>query len=217
MTAVPTIAVLAKAPLPGRVKTRLCPPCTPVQAARLAQAALEDTLAAASAVTHARLALVLDGPPSEWTSRGLTVIPQRGGGLDERLAAAFDDLGGPTLLIGMDTPQVTPILLTSALAALLAPGVDAVLGLAPDGGYWAVGLRDPDAAVFLGVPMSSDATGAAQLARLRNRGRSVGELPRLLDVDEWSDALEVAAAAPDSCFARAVAGVTAAEPAVRTR
>jgi rSAM/selenodomain-associated transferase 1 len=216
MSTTPTVAVLAKAPAPGRVKTRLCPPCTPVQAADLARAALEDTLAAASAVRGARLVLVLDGDPSAWIRHGLEVIPQRGGGLDQRLAAAFDDLGGPTLLVGMDTPQVTATLLEASLASLLSPGVDAVLGPAPDGGYWAVGLREPDSDAFHGVPMSTDATGAAQVARLRDRGRSIVELPSLRDVDGWSDAVAVAAAAPATSFAAAVAAVELARAAVRT-
>lgn len=207
MTGRATIAVLAKAPKPGRVKTRLCPPCTPHQAARVAEAALDDTLDAARAVVGARVVLVLDGDPSGWTGRGFDVVPQRGRGLDERLVAAFADLGGPTVLVGMDTPQVTSRHLADAVDRLVSPGTDAVLGLADDGGYWAIGLRLPDESAFLGVPMSTDRTGAAQHARLRRQGRCIGRLPVLRDVDEWEDALAVAALAPATRFARVVVGV----------
>jgi glycosyltransferase A (GT-A) superfamily protein (DUF2064 family) len=157
MTARTAIAVLAKTPVPGSVKTRLCPPCTPEQAALLARAALEDTLAAVTSVAGVRPVLVLDGDPSEWADR-IAIVPQRGRGLDERLASAFADLGGPAVLVGMDTPQLTPPQLSAAVAQLQAPGTGAVLGPARDGGYWLIGLPGPDDAVFLGVPMSNAAT-----------------------------------------------------------
>jgi glycosyltransferase A (GT-A) superfamily protein (DUF2064 family) len=107
------------------VKTRLCPPCTPEQAAILAEASLRDTLAAMAAVAGPRRAVILDGEPGSWITDE-HVVAQRGAGLDERLAAAFSDLGGPTLIVGMDTPQVTPGQLRRALIALDRDG--AVLG-----------------------------------------------------------------------------------------
>jgi glycosyltransferase A (GT-A) superfamily protein (DUF2064 family) len=99
------LLVIAKAPEPGRSKTRLCPPCSPEQAAALAEAALTDTLRAVAATPADERVLVLDGTPGDWLPEGFRVVPQRGDGLDERLAAAFADAGGPALLIGMDTPQ----------------------------------------------------------------------------------------------------------------
>lgn len=208
------LIVIAKAPVPGRVKTRLCPPCTPQQAAALAEAALADTLAAVAATPVARRVCALDGEPGPWLPDGIEVLAQRGDGLGARLAAAFDDVGGAALLIGMDTPQVTPAQLGAALAALRAPGADAVLGLAPDGGYWAIGLRTPDPTVFAGVPMSTALTGAAQQARLLETGRRVRLLSELRDVDTIADARTVAAAAPDGCFAAALRDVeTATEEA----
>ena len=85
------LLVLAKSPVPGKVKTRLCPPCTPEQAADLAEAALRDTLTAVGATPVVRRTVVLDGPVGPWLPAGFEVLPQRGDGLDERLAAAFDD------------------------------------------------------------------------------------------------------------------------------
>ena len=201
MNARPSLAVIAKAPAAGRSKTRLCPPCTPEQAAVLAEAALADTLDAVAATPGARPLVVLDGAPGPWLPPAVEVIPQRGDGLAQRLANAFDDLGGPALIIGMDTPQVTTGLLSRALRALRR---GAVIGAARDGGYWAIGLRKPDARVFDGVPMSVTHTGRVQRERLRALGIPHAELPVLRDVDTFADALAVAAIAPRTRFARAL-------------
>lgn len=199
------LIVIAKEPAPGRVKTRLCPPCTPEDAASIAEAALADTLEAVVKVGGVEPVLALDGTPGAWMPAGMRVIAQRGNGLDQRLAAAFDDVGGPALLIGMDTPQVSPRLLATACSRLAEGELDAVLGPAIDGGWWALGLRRPDPAVFLGVPMSTEQTLDAQRARLRERMLTVAELPEVRDVDLPRDAMEVAASAPGSRFAAAVA------------
>ena len=197
------LAVIAKAPVAGRVKTRLTPPCTPEQAAALAEAALRDTLDAVRATPAARRVVVLDGEPGPWLGDGFEVIAQRGNGLDERLAAAFDDVGGPTFLVGMDTPQVTPALLLGGLSALEA--APASLGLSTDGGYWGIGFAAPDAGALLGVPMSVGETGAAQLARLLERGLTPARLPALTDVDDIATARLVARRIPRSRFAAALA------------
>ncbi|MFF4750965.1 TIGR04282 family arsenosugar biosynthesis glycosyltransferase [Streptomyces sp. NPDC002514] len=196
----PTLLVIAKEPRPGRVKTRLTPPFTPRQAAELAEAALADTLAAVADAPAARRVLVLDGSPGPWLPPGFDVVPQCGGGLDERLADAFAGCGGPALLIGMDTPQVTPALLTVDFA-----GCDAFFGPAEDGGFWALGLAVPDPELLRGVPMSTAETGAVQRARLVAAGLRVRDLPRLRDVDTAADARAVAAAAPRGRFAARLA------------
>lgn len=185
MTAEPHVLVMAKAPVPGRVKTRLCPPCTPQEAAAVAEAALADTLEAVAGSSAGRRIVALDGLPGPWLPTGFTVVPQVAGGLDRRLAAAWTAAGGPGVQIGMDTPQVTPALLDHALATLDSAG--AALGRAVDGGWWAVALRRPDPRAFLGVPMSTSATGAAQHARLRLLGLDVAELPPLVDLDTVAD------------------------------
>jgi rSAM/selenodomain-associated transferase 1 len=198
------LAVIAKAPRAGHSKTRLCPPCTPEQAAALAAAALADTLAAVAATPSHRRVLVLDGEAGDWIPNGFEVVPQSGGGLEDRLAAAFAHIGEPTFLVGMDTPQVTPAHLAAGTAALAA-GAPAVLGLADDGGYWSIGLQRSDPALFIGVPMSADDTGARQLERMRQHGHEPVLLPPLRDVDRYADALAVAALlAPGSHFATAV-------------
>ena len=203
----PAVLVIAKAPAPGRVKTRLCPPCTPGQAAELARAALQDTLAAAGAAGAGRRVLVLDGAPGSWLPPGWEVVPQRGDGLAERLAAAFADAGAPAFLVGMDTPQLTPGLIGAGLEALDAH--DAAFGPAADGGYWGIGLRAADRAVFAGIPMSEAFTGAAQRNRLAMLGLRTAELPVLLDVDTIAAARSVAADAPHSLFAATLAEMAA--------
>lgn len=196
-----TLAVIAKAPRPGRVKTRLCPPLRPSEAARLAAAALADTLDAVRAAPAARRVLCLDGPAGAWAD-GFELLPQRGASLAERLAALASDVGGPFFVVGMDTPQLTPALLTQALDALERS--DAAIGAAADGGYWGLGLRRPDPRAFAGVPMSRADTGRRQRERLAALGLSTVELPELRDVDVYADAVAVAATIPGSRFARAL-------------
>ena len=188
-----TLIVLAKAPVPGRVKTRLCPPFTPDEAAQLAAAALHDSLALAAATSADLRLLVLDGEPGMELRRaylefGFVRRPQPPGTLDVRLAAAFAEAArldpGPALLIGMDTPQASVSVLDDALEALgpqlradrtarptdratdrTTARYDAAFAPAEDGGFWALGLREPGhprtAALLLGVPMSRSDTGAS--------------------------------------------------------
>jgi glycosyltransferase A (GT-A) superfamily protein (DUF2064 family) len=179
------VLVMAKSPVAGRVKTRLCPPCTPDEAAALAEAALADTLAAAAACGADRRILALDGAPGNWLPEGFEVVPQVDGPFDRRLTAAWAAAGGPGVQIGMDTPQVTAALLDDALEGLDTH--DAALGLAVDGGWWAIALRRPDARAFVGVPMSTAETGAAQRSRLELLGLAVRDLPALVDLDTVAD------------------------------
>lgn len=203
------LLVLAKEPLPGRAKTRLVPALLPAQAAAVAYASLADTLAVATVVGAARCTVVLDGVPGDWLPAGCAVLPQRAGDLGARLAGAYRDayaaLPVPMLLIGMDTPQVTPDLLRGALAALLAPGADAVLGPADDGGWWALGVRAPVDGLFDGVPMSSEHTGAAQRRRLADLALTTAALPPLRDIDHVDDIAPVAALQPPGARLAALA------------
>ncbi len=194
------LTVIAKQPRPGFVKTRLCPPCTPAQAAELAAAALADTLDAVDDLAHrssipVRRVLLFDGDPTEWARPGYAVVEQRGHGLGERLANAFDDLG-PGIIVGMDTPRAI---------GSLGPGLDALrrgcdaIGLATDGGYWAIGLHDAGRpgmpstySLFEGVEMSGSNTGMAQLARLHAHQRNVHHLAMARDLDIFDDVVAAA-------------------------
>ena len=202
------IVVIAKECLPGKVKTRLHPPLSLEQAAELAAASLADTLAVASQLPATRYILAFDGVTAPVEASAWEILPQSTGGLDERLAAIFDTLAEPTLLLGMDTPQVS--------AELLAPvftdwgdETDAWFGPADDGGFWALALKSPSGTLLRGVPMSRSDTGAHQLRRLDEAGLSVRLLPTLTDIDTITDAHTVASVAPGTRFARAFAGVRA--------
>ncbi len=203
------LLVIAKDPLPGCAKTRLTPPCSPAEAAQLASAALNDTLDVVGRTPALRKVLVLDGAADRWRRDGIEVIPQRGTGLGERLAAAFADVSGPALLIGMDTPQLTPQLLIDGLRALARADVDAVLGPALDGGYWSVGLSLRPPEVFAGVPMSTAGTWRVQRRRMRELRLRVHEQVALRDIDTIEDARAVARQAPATRFAGALAALAA--------
>ncbi len=195
---VPALIVMAKAPIPGRVKTRLCPPCTPREAAAVAAAALADTLAAVAACGAGRKVLALEGAPGPWLPPGFDVIPQRGATFNDRLTSAWSDTGGPGLQIGMDTPQVTAAELDGLLTTLdRAAGRPAVLGLALDGGWWIIGWRSADpSAVFAGIPMSAATTARAQETRLRALGFDVIRAEPKRDIDTIDDLVAVTAAHP---------------------
>lgn len=221
MTARFALLVVAKAPVPGFAKTRLCPPATPAQAAEIAAAALLDTLDAVCAVPGAAPVVAMTGDLGAATRgaeiglalRRTTVIPQRGWDFGARLANAHADTasvhaGLPVLQIGMDTPQVTPESLAAAAAPVLDDGQDCVLGSAADGGWWALALAEPrHAQVLAGVPMSRDDTGERTLRALAACGLHPLRAAELSDVDTMADARAVAAACPDGRFARAVAAV----------
>lgn len=200
-----TLIVLAKQPVAGFSKTRLSPPFSLEEAAELAQAMLVDTLQAVAATPGVRRLLVLRGETGPWLPDGFEVISQRGGSHAERIGAAFEDAGGPALLVGMDTPQVTPQLLSRSVETLQEPGTDAVLGPATDGGWWAAGFRRPQPDAFAGVPMSRPDTFERQVQRFDRLGLRWAKLPVLSDVDDIDSARRVAAAAPDSSFAAVLA------------
>ncbi len=195
------VLVMAKAPVAGRVKTRLCPPLSPEAAAGIAAAALADTLAAVGACSADRKVIALDGQPGRWLPRGFDVIPQAGRGLDERLANAWVATGGWGIQIGMDTPQVTAAELDGLLLGL--EHGRALLGPALDGGWWVIGLRAVDPRrVFADVEMGTPHTGASQLRRLRGMGLEVSLVHKRRDIDTVTDLAAVAEAHPGLRTAR---------------
>jgi len=221
----PTLLVVAKAPVAGQAKTRLTALLPPEAAADLAAAALLDTLAAVAATPAACRIVAFTGELARAQRRdelqqaleNFVVVAQRGTGFAARLVAAHTDAAAAAsatagvLQIGMDTPQVTPALLSAAAAQLST--VDAVLGRALDGGWWCLGVRRPELATALaGVPMSCADTGDLTLAALRRAGASVQLLPELQDVDTPDDIVAVAQAAAGTRFSAAVAASAALAP-----
>lgn len=215
----PTVLVVSKAPVPGRVKTRLAATVGDVAAAELAGYALLDSVAAAED-TGAPVAVAMTGdldasPMHDEIADALRpheVIEQRGTDFAERLIGAHADAdhGHGVVQIGMDTPHADPAVLRAAAETLRDH--DAALGPAHDGGWWLLAVRDARWAEYLhGVPMSTARTGALTRTSLASAGARVGAVPSLRDVDTWDDALRVAAAAPDGRFGACVARIAHSE------
>jgi glycosyltransferase A (GT-A) superfamily protein (DUF2064 family) len=211
-----TVLVVAKAPEPGRAKTRLAATVGDHVAADIAAAALLDTLDAVAATPVAARAVAITGAVNtaaradEIRKRlgSFTVIEQRGDDFADRLANAHSDAGlrcggYPVLQIGMDTPQVTAELLAEGAQRLLE--TTAVLGLALDGGWWVLGVRTPAVAQCLrGVPMSQPDTGDLTLKALHDNGVDVTALQPMADFDVVADVAAVREAChPASRFVRA--------------
>lgn len=195
-----TLLVVAKAPEPGRAKTRLAASVGDAVAAEIAAAALLDTLDAVAAAPVANRVVAMTGDLDRAAGAGeighrlrsFTVIPQRGEDFADRLANAHADAadGFPVLQIGMDTPQVTAELLTDCARRLMA--APAVLGLAHDGGWWVLGVAAPAMAECLRtVPMSQPDTGTLTLKALRDNNIDVTPVPRLADIDVLGDVAAV--------------------------
>lgn len=210
-----TLIVLAKECIPGKVKTRLHPPYTLEQAAQIAAASLDDTIAAVASLPAARRVLCFDGDVAPASAAGFDVVPQVAGGLDDRLAAIFDAVEGPAVLVGMDTPQLDAASLAPIFDAWPA-GVDAWFGPALDGGFWTLALADLPRRgdLIRGVPMSQDDTGALQRSRLVEAGLGVRDLEPLRDIDDAEALAAVVASIPGS---RTAAAARAATPPAAIR
>jgi uncharacterized protein len=205
--------VVAKAPVAGRVKTRLGADVGDDAAADLAAASLLDTLAACrDAFGSAGCLIALAGDLGDAVRGdeitraldGWSLARQRGSTFAERLVNAHVDVppGGPVVQVGMDTPQLTPDVLQDAARVLDTH--DAVLGPAADGGWWVLGLRQPAGAVVLhDVPMSTPTTYGDTRRALARAGLDVGTTATLRDVDTVTDADAVVREAPAGEFARA--------------
>ncbi|MGB0099557.1 MAG: DUF2064 domain-containing protein [Nocardioides sp.] len=205
--------VVAKAPVAGRVKTRLGADVGHAAAADLAAAALLDTIAACAEAFGADgclialsgdLADAVRGDEIARAIEGWSIARQRGSTFAERLANAHADVppGGPVVQVGMDTPQLTATALHDAARGLDAH--DAVLGPAEDGGWWVLGLCSPAGAAALhDVEMSTPTTYADTCSALALSGLDVGTTGVLRDVDTVADAEVVAREAPESRFAQA--------------
>ncbi|HKW50162.1 MAG TPA: DUF2064 domain-containing protein, partial [Candidatus Eisenbacteria bacterium] len=126
------IAIFAKAPVPGRVKTRLVPPLSPEEAAAVARACLEVTIRRIAHAVDGPVTLFLDGEADAALralagSLGVGIAPQVGADLGSRLEAAFQSLrqGGAakTIALGSDSPTVDPAWIARAIGSLDAHDV----------------------------------------------------------------------------------------------
>ena len=193
------IAVMAKAPLPGLAKTRLCPPLRFREAADLARAFLLDTLDTVN--TAPAIDPFIAYTPREEEAlfrsacpRRFGLIPQPEGDLGVRLArtaeALFSSGYGRVLLLGSDIPHLPSRALRDGLSRL--EGADITLGPCEDGGYYLVGMRRPVPAIFAGIPWSTADVLACTLARARTAGCTVALLAPAYDLDRVGDLARLA-------------------------
>jgi rSAM/selenodomain-associated transferase 1 len=189
------VAIVAKTPRPGAVKTRLCPPLTPGEAAALHGAFLADTVELVAGLSGVRGALVFAPAADEvYAARlapGFLRVAQRGADLGARLRHAFAALfaaGAPAVVAsGADAPTLPAAYVAEALTRLAAPGTDVALGPTDDGGYYLVGTARPQPALFEDIAWSTPSVLVQTLARARTAGLGVALLPPWFDVDVPAD------------------------------
>lgn len=186
------LAILAKAPVPGRVKTRLTPTFDPETAARLHERLLRQTLAVALAATPAHRIVLWTGLEHDHPlfvelaqRHGIRLRPQPEDDLGVRMFTALDAMDAPGLLVGSDCPVLTAELLTSCHTALARH--DGVLLPAEDGGYALVGLRAPRQAFFTDIAWGSDRVLAQTQARAGSLGWRLAQPAEVWDVDRPED------------------------------
>lgn len=188
------IAVMAKAPFPGTVKTRLAARLGAEGAAELSARFLADTLALAREVSEAEVHVVCPDAThrralGELLPKAVTVVPQRSPGLMAGLSWAFESYfaqgAAKVLLVDADSPTLPAALLEEAFAALDA--VDLCVGPCPDGGYYLIGARRACPGLFDGVVASTANTGAQTIARAEAAGLSTRLLSPWSDVDTPED------------------------------
>ena len=189
------IVVMAKAPQPGQVKTRLVPPLSAggaaVLAARFARRTL--TTAVAAALGPVTLCCAPDATHEFFQvcarRHGVALVDQGDGDLGARMQRALAmglERHRRVLLLGTDVPSVEPHDLRSAAAAL-GDGADVVIGPATDGGYWLIGARRIDASLFDGIAWSTPGVLAATRGRIAALGWKAAEIATHADVDLPSD------------------------------
>jgi rSAM/selenodomain-associated transferase 1 len=190
------LAIMVKEPVPGRVKTRLCPPLTSEQAAALYRCFLLDKMAQVRRVTAAAPYLAFTPQGAEGFFRALAgerfvLVPQEGRDLGERLGHLSTRLltagHAGVVIVDSDTPTLPDHYLEEAVRRMADGGAEAIFGPAEDGGYYLVGLRCPRPALFQGIAWSTPAVLEETLAKSATAGLHVHLLPPWFDVDTGED------------------------------
>ena len=190
------LAVMAKAPRAGKVKTRLAPPLTLEQSAALNVCFLRDTASNIADVVQGGFAagLICYTPVGDEVAfagllpEGFSLIPQRGEGFGDRLLSAVVDIlacgYGAVCLIDSDSPTLPAAALRQAVEELGRPGDRVVLGGSDDGGYYLIGLKVAHSAPFERINWSTESVYAETVERVRAAQLELVELPLWYDVDE---------------------------------
>jgi len=191
------VVLMAKAPIAGRVKTRLCPPLDPRESARLYACMLGDTAAEMSSLARVRRYLFLDPPESVDTLRhppfsAFEPFPQDGRDLGDRMhdgaATAFRHGARRVVIVGADCPSLSAGTVRRAFREL-STGASVVFGPSADGGYYLIGLSSPDERLFRGFRWSSAEVLRNAAARCRILSAPFSFLPPKRDVDSGEDLL----------------------------
>jgi hypothetical protein len=196
------LAVMAKAPRAGRVKTRLQPPLTAEEAAALNVCFLRDTAANIAGVCDelsgngesGAAGMVCYTPVGDESAfdgllpEGFALIAQRGDGFGERLRAAAEDIlscgFGAVCLIDSDSPTLPASALREAVNELRRPGDRVVIGGSEDGGYYLIGLKRAEPRVFERIAWSTASVYAQTVEQARETEMELVELPQWYDVDD---------------------------------
>lgn len=188
------LIVVAKEPVPGRTKTRLCPPFTGELAAEFYRCLLLDTLALVERLEIAD-PTVAYAPASARpffeavTPDSFRLVPQQGADLGERLAHALGqhfELGYERVVImNSDGPTIPQVYLEEAFSGL--DTADVTLGIGHDGGYYLIGMKRPHPELFQGIAWSTQQVIPQTLSICRRLGLSVHQLPEWYDVDVAGD------------------------------
>lgn len=189
----PVVYVVAKAPRPGATKTRLCPPLTLDEAARLAGAFVLDTLETVNTAGFTARVVCRDASEREELDRlvgpAAEVKIQSGRGLGDALEGAFregiEDGFTAVAVLGADSPTLPVEVLHRAFAALVDVA-DVALGPAVDGGYYVLAARAVHPTLFRNMRWSTESVAAETLDRCRSLGLSTRTLPTWYDVDDMA-------------------------------
>jgi len=199
------VAIMAKAPWPGAVKTRLCPPLGVEEAAALYRCFLLDKIAAVGTLIRTRPVIAYSPEEARTEFAALApdfvLVPQRGADLGARLHATLTGLladGHPAAIaVDSDTPTLPREFLQQAVDELLGRDVDVVLGPTEDGGYYLIGLRAAQSTLFEAVPWSTSAVLEVTLSKAAATGLRTFCLPTWFDIDTPDDLLRLERALTD--------------------
>ena len=195
------LVIFTKAPIEGQVKTRLCPPLTPAQAAELARCFLTDTVERACSLSDVQVYIAFTPPDSESLFRlllpfSVEYIPQRGNSLGERELNVFHDLqqqgARNIVLIGSDIPTLPLTHLQEAFTMLKDSHCDTVFGPTSDGGYCLIGMRYPHRPLFENIAWSTATVLSDTLTQADRHQLTVKLLPPWYDIDHESDIYRLA-------------------------
>lgn len=202
----PIIVIVAKAPVPSRVKTRLCPQLTATEAARLYTLFFQDMVEEMLRLTRSSGALPAcgtvavaytpDGAEEDFKAilpQAVPLFPQQGRDLGQRLAGIFEKLYGqgyaPVIVINSDSPDMPHALVGRSIERLAEPHIDLVLGPCRDGGYYLIGSKRPLAQLFSDIPWSTDRVLDTTVQCARELGLRFTLLDPWYDIDHYEDLL----------------------------